>query len=104
MLTSTRDVRGAAAPPSSGHACDARCELRPGGAVTVADLAEQLQIGRTPVFQAIDRLTVDGLVEVMPRKGVVVAPISMGSLIETIEMRLLNESQAAAWARSAGEA
>lgn len=74
------------------------CELRPGGAVTVADLAEQLQIGRTPVFQAIDRLTVDGLVEVMPRKGVVVAPISMGSLIETIEMRLLNESQAAAWA------
>ncbi|RDD68630.1 GntR family transcriptional regulator (plasmid) [Paracoccus versutus] len=74
------------------------CELRPGEAVTVADLAEQLQIGRTPVFQAIDRLTVDGLVEVMPRKGVVVAPISMDSLVEIIEMRLLNEAQAANWA------
>lgn len=74
------------------------CELRPGEAVTVADLAEQLQIGRTPVFQAIDRLTVDGLVEVMPRKGVVVAPISLDGLFEIVEMRLLNEAQAARWA------
>ncbi len=74
------------------------CDLRPGEAVTVADLAEHLQIGRTPVFQAIDRLTVDGLVEVMPRKGVVVAPISMDGLLEIIEMRLLNEAQAATWA------
>ncbi|MFV0492284.1 MAG: GntR family transcriptional regulator [Pseudorhodobacter sp.] len=74
------------------------CELRPGEAVTVADLAEQLQIGRTPVFQAIDRLTVDGLVEVMPRKGVVVSAVSMDSLVEIIEMRLLNETQAAQWA------
>lgn len=74
------------------------CELRPSEAVTVADLAEQMQMGRTPVFQAIDRLMVDGLVEVMPRKGVVVSPVSMDSLFEIIEMRLLNEAQAASWA------
>lgn len=75
-----------------------RCELRPGEALTVTELAEALNLGRTPVIQAIDRLAVDGLVEVMPRKGVVVAPISMNDFVEIIEMRLLNEAQAARWA------
>jgi DNA-binding GntR family transcriptional regulator len=74
------------------------CDLRPGDAITMADLAEQLDMGRTPVFQAIDRLMVDGLVEVMPRKGVVVSPVSMDDLVEIVEMRLLNEAQAASWA------
>ncbi|WP_333828224.1 GntR family transcriptional regulator [Pararhodobacter sp.] len=75
-----------------------RCELRPGEAVTVTDLANALNLGRTPVIQAIDRLAVDGLVEVMPRKGVVVSPVSMNDFIEIVEMRMLNEGQAARWA------
>lgn len=75
-----------------------RCELRPGEALTVTDLAEALGLGRTPVIQAIDRLTVDGMVEVMPRKGIVVSPISMHDFVEIVEMRLLNEAQAVRWA------
>jgi len=75
-----------------------RCELRPGEALTVTEMAEALNLGRTPVIQAIDRLAVDGLVEVMPRKGVVVSPISMNDFVEIVEMRLLNEAQAARWA------
>ncbi|MDW3118354.1 MAG: GntR family transcriptional regulator [Roseovarius pacificus] len=51
------------------------CELKPGAAVTVADLAVDLGMGRMPVLQAVERLTLDGLVEVMPRKGVVVSPV-----------------------------
>ena len=74
------------------------CDLKPGEAVTVTDLAEALGIGRTPVIQAVDRLMVDGLVEVMPRKGVVVSPVSLDELVEIIEVRLLNEGQAARWA------
>lgn len=74
------------------------CELKPGEAVTVTELAETLGIGRTPVIQAIDRLKVDGLVEVMPRKGVVVSPVSLDELIAIIDVRLLNECQAARWA------
>lgn len=74
------------------------CELRPGEAVTVPELAEALQIGRTPVIQAIDRLSVDGLVNVMPRKGIVVSPISLDEFVEIIEMRLVNEAQAVRWA------
>ncbi|RVU36846.1 GntR family transcriptional regulator [Hwanghaeella grinnelliae] len=74
------------------------CELRPGEAVTVTELAAELELGRTPVIQAIDRLTVDGLVEVMPRKGVVVSPVSLDDFVENIEMRLINETQAVRWA------
>ena len=74
------------------------CELKPGAAITLADLAEEMNVGRTPVSQAIDRLTVDGLVEVMPRKGVVVAPVSLDDLVEICEVRILNEEQAARWA------
>ncbi|WP_163851742.1 GntR family transcriptional regulator [Pseudooceanicola aestuarii] len=74
------------------------CELRPGEAVTVAELAAALGIGRTPVTQAVDRLMLDGLVQVMPRKGVVVSPVSLNHLVEIIEIRLLNEVQAARWA------
>ncbi len=75
-----------------------RCELRPGEAITVTDVANALNLGRTPVIQAIDRLAVDGLVEVMPRKGVVVSPVSMNDFVEIVEMRSLNEGQAARWA------
>ncbi len=73
-------------------------ELKPGEAVTVTDLADALGFGRTPVIQAVDRLMIDGLVEVMPRKGVVVSPVSLDELVEIIEIRLLNEGQAARWA------
>lgn len=74
------------------------CDLKPGEAVTVGDLATALNLGRTPVIQAIDRLTIEGLVKVMPRKGVIVSPISLDDFIAAIEMRLLNETQAARWA------
>lgn len=74
------------------------CELKPGEAVTVTELAEALDMGRTPVIQAVDRLMIDGLVEVMPRKGVVVSPVSLDELVEITEVRLLNECRAIRWA------
>ena len=74
------------------------CELRPGETVTVSRLAVLLRMGRTPVSQAVDRLMLDGLVDVMPRKGVVVSPVSLDHLVQIIEVRLMNEGQAARWA------
>lgn len=74
------------------------CELKPGEAVTMTELADELGLGRTPIIQALDRLMVDGLVEIMPRKGVVVSPVSLDELVEIIEIRMLNESQVVRWA------
>lgn len=68
------------------------CELRPGEVLSEAVLSANLDIGRTPVRQAIDRLMSDGLVEVMPRKGSIVKPISLDEIFNVIEVRLINEA------------
>jgi GntR family transcriptional regulator, rspAB operon transcriptional repressor len=67
------------------------CEFRPGDYLNEAELSERLGIGRTPVHQAIDRLMIEGLVQVMPRKGIIVTPVSLDDVLQTIDVRLLNE-------------
>ena len=71
------------------------CEFRPGDYLNEAELSERLGIGRTPVHQAIDRLMMEGLVQVMPRKGIIVTPVSLEAVVQTIEVRLLNECHCA---------
>jgi DNA-binding GntR family transcriptional regulator len=82
------------------------CAFRPGDYLNEAEISTMLGIGRTPVHQAIDRLMVEGLVQVMPRKGIIVKPVSLDEVMQTIEVRLLNESycvRLAADRASAGE-
>src|SRR5579872_1164655 len=71
------------------------CEFRPGDYLNEAELSVRLGIGRTPVHQAIDRLMMEGLVQVMPRKGIIVTPVSLEAVVQTIEVRLLNECHCA---------
>lgn len=68
------------------------CALRPGESINEAYLLAVLGIGRTPVHQALDRLMLEGLVEVMPRKGVIVKPVSLDEIMQISEVRLVNES------------
>lgn len=78
------------------------CEFRPGEVLNEAMLSSMIGIGRTPVRQAIDRLYTDGLITVMPRKGIMVKPISLDEIFQVIEVRLVNEIHCAR--RAAGEA
>jgi GntR family transcriptional regulator, rspAB operon transcriptional repressor len=71
------------------------CELRPGEVLNEAALSAALDIGRTPVHQAIDRLVTDGLIDVMPRKGIMVKPVTLDEILNIIEARLVNESYCA---------
>jgi DNA-binding GntR family transcriptional regulator len=68
------------------------CVFKPGQELSEKAVARLLKIGRTPVHQAFDRLNTEGLVDVQPRKGVVVRPINLDEVIEIIEIRLLNET------------
>jgi DNA-binding GntR family transcriptional regulator len=67
------------------------CAFRPGEYINELQLSALLRIGRTPVHQALDRLMMEGLVEVIPRKGVIVKPISLNEVLQIIEVRLINE-------------
>ena len=67
------------------------CAFRPGEYINELQLSSLLKIGRTPVHQALDRLMVEGMVEVIPRKGVIVKPVSLHEVLQIIEVRLINE-------------
>ena len=67
------------------------CTFRPGEYINELQLSALLNIGRTPVHQALDRLMVEGMVEVIPRKGVIVKPVSLNEVLQIIEVRLINE-------------
>lgn len=67
------------------------CAFRPGEYINELQVSGLLDIGRTPVHQALDRLMVEGMVEVIPRKGVIVKPVSLNEVLQIIEVRLINE-------------
>ena len=56
---------------------------------------ERLGLGRTPVREALRTLAQEKLVEVYPRRGIVVAPVDVGDLASLSEARLALESFAA---------
>lgn len=67
------------------------CTLRPGEAINEAHLTQLLGLGRTPVHQALHRLEMEGMVTILPRKGVMVTPISLNDILDMIEVRRCNE-------------
>lgn len=67
----------------------------PGQALNEAQISDHLEIGRTPVHMAVMRLAQEGLIEIAPRKGVRVAPLTLEVVRAILEARLLNEPAAA---------
>jgi DNA-binding GntR family transcriptional regulator len=70
-------------------------ELRPGAVVSERELMERLQIGRTPVREALHRLAQEKFVEVYPRRGMFVTTVEIHDLAALSEVRLPLEGQAA---------
>ncbi len=67
------------------------CTFKPGEYLNEAYVSATLGIGRTPVHQALGRLMLEDMVEVIPRKGVIVKPVSLEDVMQIIEVRLINE-------------
>lgn len=65
---------------------------KPGEYLNTAQVMEGLKLGRTPVNQALHRLSTEGLVQIIPRKGVMASPLSIDDALELIEVRLVNET------------
>ncbi|MCZ7564033.1 MAG: GntR family transcriptional regulator [Burkholderiales bacterium] len=69
--------------------------FRPGEYLNEAQVSELLGIGRTPVHQALNRLMLEGMVEVIPRKGVIVKAVSLNEILDIIDVRAINETYCA---------
>lgn len=66
-------------------------ELKPGDQVNVAQLSEQMGFGKNPVHLATHRLDREGLIEILPRKGILIRAETLDSFLELIEARELIE-------------
>lgn len=71
------------------------CQFQPGECINEASVSALLGFGRTPVHQAIDRLMLEEMVDVIPRKGVIVKPVILQEIMQMIEVRMVNETQSA---------
>src|ERR1035438_2177617 len=72
---------------------DAR--LAPGEVLSEVDLASRCRTSRTPVRESFSRLAQDGWLKRIPRKGYLVAPISIREIVELYEYRKVLECVAA---------
>ena len=70
-------------------------ELPPASLIDEAALAKELDVGLTPVRQALRRLAMENLVLILPRRGTLVADLNLSDLHKIFEMRLELEALAA---------
>jgi DNA-binding GntR family transcriptional regulator len=95
-MTSNADAT--AADPSSGETLTERAyvaleelivrlELAPGSVVSETMLSERLGIGRTPIREALQRLARERLVQILPRRGVIVSTIDVRAQLRLLELR-----------------
>ncbi|QDZ12747.1 GntR family transcriptional regulator [Devosia ginsengisoli] len=61
--------------------------LRGGSMISENELREQLNCGRTPIREALQRLKLEGFVEIHPRRGVLVTTIDIRQQLELLEVR-----------------
>lgn len=73
-------------------------EYRPGQYLNEAQVCKDLGIGRTPVHQAFHRLMNEGLVEIIPRKGMIIRPNSLNEVLALLEARWVIEPYCASLA------
>jgi DNA-binding GntR family transcriptional regulator len=102
-ITDKSEIRATAARPrrigrprgataSSKIYSDLRAELlslarRPGEAISEAEIALSYGVSRTPVREAILKLSDEGLLEIFPQSGIIVSRIPMAALPEAIIIR-----------------
>lgn len=61
--------------------------LKPGDILSEQMLASATGIGRTPIREALQRLAIEGLVTILPRKGILVSEINPRSQLLVFEVR-----------------
>lgn len=70
----------------------------PGDSLIETKLSDELGVSRTPVREALRQLELEGLVQSIPNKGVIVKGISAQDIQDIYTIRMLIEGLAARWA------
>lgn len=71
------------------------CEIAPGTEIVGQHLADRFGVSLSPVRDALHRLQMEGLIDVIPRQGYYASSISLEDALELYEMRIVLESACA---------
>lgn len=74
------------------------CSMRPGTRIVEKGLCAEMQVSRTPMREAFNRLALEGLIVVQPYRSFVVAPVTVEGYKELCELRRIVEGGSAALA------
>jgi DNA-binding GntR family transcriptional regulator len=71
------------------------CSIPPGSEISETQICSQYDLGKAAVRVALTRLAHDGLVRAIPRRGYMVAPVTLQDIQDVFELRLMLEPAAA---------
>ena len=71
-----------------------RCEFEPGVRLRVEDLARRFEISSSPVREALSRLSEQGFVRALDKRGFRVAPLTIEGIVDLTRIRHLLECEA----------
>jgi DNA-binding GntR family transcriptional regulator len=77
-------------------------EFRPGDRLNEVAIARQFGVSRTPLREALNRLTADGFLTFSPKQGFFRKPLEVKEIFDLYELRLLIETGAARLAAERG--
>ncbi len=73
-------------------------QFKPGERLMETELADEMEVSRTPVREAVRKLEAEGYVVMIPRKGTYVASLSIQDINDVYEIRAALEGMAASQA------
>ena len=62
-------------------------QLAPGSLISEVELSEEINIGRTPVREALQRLAHEGMISILPRRGMIVSEVDIMNQLEIMDLR-----------------
>jgi DNA-binding GntR family transcriptional regulator len=71
------------------------CSLPPGQVVSERELARRYEISKTPIREALTQVCHDGLMQRLPGRGYMVAPVTIKDIQDLYDLRLILEVAAA---------
>ena len=71
------------------------CDLQPGEELREVALAKKYGVSKSPIRDALQRLEFEGLIEIAPRQGHRIAPISISDAHDILDLREILETAVA---------
>jgi len=71
-------------------------QLEPGSLISEVKLSKEIGIGRTPLREALQRLSHEGMISILPRRGIIVSEVDIVNQLEIMDLRRVVDRMMAA--------